>query len=103
MKRQRNSTVEVLRFILMFFIIIWHSMVHGIGLTHIEKIPDFGFDYFPQLIICAITCICVDCFMFISGYYGIRFSWKGLLSIVFSCIFYSAITSQISDITPPVC
>lgn len=89
MKTQRNSSVEILRFILMFFIVIWHSIVHGIDLPHIDNIPHWGFAYYLELILCTITCISVDCFMFISGYYGIRFTWKGLLSIVFFCMFYS--------------
>lgn len=92
----------MLRYLLMFFIVIWHSLVHGIGLTNIGGIPDFGIKYLPSLIICSIVCVSVDCFMFISGYFGIRFTWKGFISIVFSCLFYSITISMVlGKIAPP--
>lgn len=102
MKAKRNSSIELLRYLLMFFIVIWHSLVHGIGLTNIGGIPDFGIKYLPSLIICSIVCVSVDCFMFISGYFGIRFTWKGFISIVFSCLFYSITISMVlGKIAPP--
>ena len=30
----------------------------------------------------------VNCFVLISGYYSIRFKWKGLLNLYFTCFFY---------------
>lgn len=104
MKKQRNSSVEILRFLLMLLIIVWHSLVHGVGLTSIGNIPDFGISYLPTLIICSIAAVAVDCFMLISGYFGIRFSWKGLANLVFSCLFYSVgISIVLGKFTPPIC
>ena len=102
MKKQRNSSVEILRFLLMLLIVVWHSLVHGAGLTSIGNIPNFGISYLPTLIICSIAAVAVDCFMLISGYFGIRFSWKGLANLVFSCLFYSVgISIVLGKFTPP--
>lgn len=87
MKAKRNSSIELLRYLLMFFIVIWHSLVHGIGLTNIGGIPDFGIHYLPSLILCSIACVSVDCFMFISGYFGIRFLGKGSCQLFLAVCF----------------
>ena len=48
-----------------------------------------------QFIGCAslnsVVFVCVDCFIIISGYFGIRWKWKGLLNLLFQIAFWSGL------------
>lgn len=58
----------------MFLVLIVHLNGIFVGLDPRELV----FYNNGQLIIEAIAVICVNCFLVISGYYGIRFKWKSL-------------------------
>ena len=79
-KSKRNSNIELFRFILMLGICLWHTMVHGFGyinMGNMDNIPS------SRLIIMALTIPAVDCFMMISGYYGIKLSTQKVFSFAF--------------------
>lgn len=76
----------------MFFILIVHFDGAALGLPHImtlDNVCDFG--VFSKEIIESIAIIGVNCFVLISGYFGIKFSVKGLLNFWLWCIFYSVL------------
>jgi hypothetical protein len=56
----------------------------------------------------AVGIIAVNCFTFISGWFGIRFKIKGLVNFLFQCVFFYMGTTAIltltgvSDLTPTV-
>lgn len=93
----RNSNIELLRIILMYAVLLWHVFVHG---GHISAFGTSAYTIHPntlyELLICSVLCIAVDCFIFISGYFGITFKWRTLLSFVLMGVFYSALTFCIS-------
>lgn len=39
----------------------------------------------------TLTIVGVNCFILISGFFGIRATWKGLISFTFTCLFASAV------------
>ena len=89
----RNSNIEIFRLVLMIAIFFWHIIMHGYGFKSI------GSELFrPEGNLVFIT-FCLSlfapatyCFMFISGWYGIKFSWRKLLYFVvlaFSCFLLS--------------
>lgn len=80
----RNSNIELFRFVLMLAICLWHTMVHGFGYINMGD-PD---TFIPnsRLVIMAMTIPAVDCFMMISGYYGIRLSTQKVFSFAFQGI-----------------
>lgn len=80
-KPPRNSNVELLRFVLMNMILIWHIFVHGYGFMDERFTPDA-----LQYLFMVITASSVNCFMLISGYYGIRFSFDKLLNIILQAL-----------------
>lgn len=71
---KRNSSVECFRMLSMFLVLIVHLNGIFVGLDPRELV----FYNNGQLVIEAIAVICVNCFLVISGYYGIRFKWKSL-------------------------
>lgn len=82
-KRQgRNSNVELFRVALMIAICVWHIMVHGFGYVYLSSGADIQIPWTRWLVM-TLTVPAVDCFMLLSGYYGIRFSIRKLFHFWF--------------------
>lgn len=93
-RTQRNSNVEVLRMFVMFGILLWHVTVHGYGLAHMGDFNMLTVEHgMMNSLSVALFASCVDLFVLISGYYGIRFSLKTLARFEGQAIFYSYITA----------
>lgn len=72
--KQRNSRIELFRVIVTLFVLIVHMNGYFIGLgTH-----DFNFHCFPQVVVEALTCIAVNGFILITGFFGIKLSFHTL-------------------------
>ena len=78
----RNSSIELYRIIAMLFVVIVHCngwLVGGIPANFDEtNISAFRIS---QATIQAITCTCVNMFLLISGYFGLKLKWKSILNI----------------------
>ena len=86
----RNTNIEILRFILMCFIFFWHILVHGYNLKQLggEGVTvQHGFFLYGFLLTLFVPS--TYCFVFISGYYGITFKLKKLLSLLLGCFIVS--------------
>lgn len=92
MSKKRDCNIELLRIVLMMMIILFHLIVHGCKLktlstnNYITTNKDFLY-----LGLLAFLSIGVNCFVFISGYYGIKFKIKTLISLTIQGTFYSVI------------
>lgn len=85
MKPIRNSNIEVLRFFLISSICIWHLFIWGCGMRYIgSQVYIYEESLWLHLLICSLCCPGVYCFMFISGFYGIKASLKKLFVLVFT-------------------
>ena len=69
-KAGRNSSVELLRIISILFVIILH--LNGAFVDFKDEGGVITFYNFGQQLIEASTLCCVNCFLIISGYYGIK-------------------------------
>lgn len=80
----RNSSIELLRIIAMFSIVIGHIFYHGFHgqLYEIEWLKPF-------------TCCGVNIFILISGYFGIKFKLESILNLLLMVSFYTAISGII--------
>ncbi|MEN9919392.1 MAG: hypothetical protein RL662_1828 [Bacteroidota bacterium] len=89
-KIERESNIELLRIVLMLMIIMYHLVVHG---CHFRAMASNEYISNSNDIMLALltsfTAIAVNCFIFISGYYGIKFKVKTLISFILQAIFYS--------------
>lgn len=86
----RNTNIEILRFILMCFIFFWHILVHGYNLKQLggdEVTVQHSFFLYGFLLTLFVPA--TYCFVFISGYYGITFKLKKLLSLLLGCLIVS--------------
>ena len=79
--QQRKSNIELLRIVAMAMIVVYHVIIHGIAPTGIlpKTIP-------PML--CAPVIFGVNLFVLISGYFGIKLSWRSFLSLMYIIAFY---------------
>lgn len=78
---QRNGNIEVFRCLLMFLIVLYHNWYYGIFPKETWWAP-----FFSSLIVWH-----VDGFVAISGWYGIKFSWKKFFSLWGVIVFYSVL------------
>lgn len=93
-KKTRNTNVEVLRMLIMFGILLWHVTVHGYGLAHMEEYGMLTIEHdFMNSLSVAMFAPCVDLFVLISGYYGIKFSFKTMVRFEGQAVFYSYLTA----------
>lgn len=92
----RNYSIEILRFALMFLIVIEHYCTHGLNYYVNEYTNHLNSDLYPlHLIFSSVGMLGVSGFMFISGFYGIRFRFDRLKSLWLQVMFYLLVTGII--------
>ena len=87
----RSSNIELLRIVLMTMIVLWHFIVHGVGMAHDEVYTDNLYNW-SHLLIAPFLCFHVNCFIFISGYFGITLKKEKVLSLLLMLGFYGVVT-----------
>lgn len=83
---QRRSNIELLRLVLMFFILMHHYLLKGYGLNA-GFYNDVDLDL-SAAFLDPFFFVGVNCFVLISGYFGIKFKFKGLYRLFIQCAFY---------------
>lgn len=92
---QRNSNVEMLRIVLMFGILLWHVTVHGYGLAHMSE-GNVSVEHPLVNALCtALFAPCVNLFVLISGYYGMKLKTMTLLRFELQAVFYSYVLAVV--------
>ncbi len=86
--KERNSNAELLRLICMLFIVVHHFIVHSIypEVTKGTVTWNSEIDLLIAQFLNAFCFIGVNCFILISGYFGIKLKWKGVVSLYFTCV-----------------
>lgn len=81
-KKQRNSSVELFRILATFLVLIVHLngwMAGGLVDWNDSNIP--AVHKVSQLIIQSLTVVCVNCFLIISGWYGLKLKYSSICKI----------------------
>lgn len=87
-KNERLSNIELLRILSMFGVLICHANFGALGKpTHTEFISEPLYTIIRTFIE-AFSIVAVNVFILISGYFGIKFSYKSLCKLVFQCAFF---------------
>lgn len=90
MEKVRNTNVELLRFVLMAFILLWHVIVHG---YNFKEIGNPGFIYSGNipitLLLSTMVVPATYCFVFISGFWGIHLKLKKFSELIIWCLIVS--------------
>jgi hypothetical protein len=74
----------------MLFIVLYHFIVHGVYDVFSEGLSD------SALFFSSFLLVGVNCFILISGYFGIKQSWKGFLRLYFLCFSYFLLFAVLS-------
>lgn len=87
---QRQSSFELLRILSMLMVLIVHIDGASLGLPSPSgDITEIASRDWWRIIVESFTIIGVNCFSLISGYFGIKASWRGALKFSATCLFYS--------------
>ena len=81
MEKQRQSNIELLRILSMIFVMLIHVTYALSGKCYSQS------DSLMCVIVQWITMICVDLFVMISGWFGIHFTIKGIVKLLYQTIF----------------
>lgn len=92
----RNYNIDILRSLIMLFIVIWHSILHGIAISKsidLAKLSPIEFcNYNIIQLLAYLTSISVNCFVMISGYFSINkksVNYDRIITIWLQTFFYS--------------
>lgn len=84
-RKERNSSIELFRLLSMFLVLVVHADFWFLGR------PDLSYGLtasnLSQVVIESLSCVCVNCFILISGYFGIRPNLRSLLQLFTQILF----------------
>lgn len=96
--KQRECNIELLRGVLMFMVVALHII--GNNALSLQNPVNVSSDNFiPASIIESFSVLAVDCFIIISGYFGIKASIDKYYKLVLPVVFYSAFIFIINSFT----
>ena len=87
-KKKRLSNIEALRILAMFLVLVVHADFISFGTPTIESYTENSTFTLGQYFFEALSICCVNIFVLISGWFGIRPSKKGFLNLIFQCLFF---------------
>ena len=86
----RQSNIELLRIISMLMILCVHFTGATYNLPQIMKLQDlYSINTTSKVLMESFSIIGVNCFVLISGYFGIKPSVKGAINFILWCMFYA--------------
>lgn len=88
-KTTRQSNIELLRIVAMFLVLLVHADFYSLGAPSAGDCVAHTPDALSRVYLQAISIACVDIFVGISGWFGIRPTVKGMGNFVFQCLFWA--------------
>ena len=86
--KKRDSNFELLRIVAIYFVLVLHTDFFALDGPSPSDIVNSSVDSFLRIFFQAVSITCVDVFVMISGWFGIRPSRKGFLNLIFQISFY---------------
>ncbi len=90
--QKRSSNIELLRIVSMFLVLLAHYIPNRTLPTSNTLESDVLGTLF-NLELRSISFVCVNCFILISGYFGIHWKLKSFTNLIFQILFWSIICS----------
>lgn len=84
----RQSNFELLRMFAMFLVLVTHSDLVALGLPSADDFDTNPLNAFTRTFFESISIVCVNVFVLISGWFGIRPNLKGFLNFIFQCVYF---------------
>lgn len=86
-KKKRLSNLELLRVIAMLMVVVIHQCFYSFGAPTLADWQSSPFVILGRIGIQSLTCVCVDIFVLLSGYFGIRPNLQRLCGLLFQVWF----------------
>lgn len=96
MMANRQINIEVLRIISMLLVLVIHYNVGINGQTTHEMVLNAPWKAVGVASLKSLSFVCVNCFIIISGYFGIRWKWRGLCNYLFQISFWGGVVHLLS-------
>ena len=87
MVKKRQSNIELLRIVAMIFILICHACGKVLGLPSQNDIVHSFSQSFIKILFDGLAIGGVDIFVLISGWFGIHFSIRGIVKVIYQVLF----------------
>lgn len=87
--KERNSSIELLRIVSMLLIVMFHFLSRNFNLYVISNEQINQPNLLSEIYLAQLGALGVPCFMFISGYFGIKFQLQRFNETLFQCLFYA--------------
>lgn len=84
----RQSNMELLRIIAMFLVLLVHADFFSLGSPSASDCANAPVDSSLKVFFEAISIACVDIFVCLSGWFGIKPSIRGISNFIFQCLFW---------------
>lgn len=92
----RQTNIELLRIFSMLMVLVIHYNVGTNGQTTHEMVMSEPLKFVGIASLKSLSFICVNCFIIISGYFGIRWKRKSLCNYLFQIAFWGGHDSYYS-------
>lgn len=99
----RQSNIELLRIVAMFLVLVLHSGFSTVKSPTTTEVHEQLLQPFTRFFFESFSIACVDIFVLISGWFGIRPTKKGLLSFLFQSLYFIIgvyLVMVVSGLTP---
>lgn len=87
-KKQRSSNIELLRMVAMFLVLLVHADYFSLGAPSVMDVKNHPIDSFWRIFFEAVSIVCVNVFVLISGWFGIKATFRGGANFIFQCLFF---------------
>lgn len=84
----RQSNIEILRILAMFLVLVVHTTFYSTGVTTYDDFCINPVGSFTKITFRSLSIVCVNVFILISGWFGIKPSIKGLINFTFQCAYF---------------
>lgn len=88
LQKPRQSNIELLRIVAMFLVLVVHADFWSNGIPTNEECINNVLPSVTRFFFESISIVCVDVFVLISGWFGIRPNLKRMSSFIFQCLFF---------------
>lgn len=88
-RKTRDSNIELLRIAAMFLVLMVHANFLAVGAPTAADIVAAPVDGSVRVLVQSLSICCVNAFVMISGWFGIRPKWRGAGSLIFQSLFYA--------------
>lgn len=84
----RQSSFELLRIVAMFLVLIVHADFYSLGSPAYDDTVSHPVSSMMRYVVESLSLVCVNVYIIISGYFGIKLRVKGVLKFVFLVVFW---------------